>query len=297
MFKRLFAFLLSLGMLLSLCGYVCADPVTVGATLPLIVDEAGLLTREEQAALEAKAAEISERQACQVTVYTANDLQGLSEEEFADEKLDQYGFGEDKSAILLFVYYLGPGREENYMYQAGQGFGIDAVTDYGREYLFDQIQDEMSEGDFAAAFDEYLDTADELLTLARNGEPMDEIIYEPGIEDPYIQRERPKPNFVIIGVVSLLLGFLFSLIPLASMKAKIRNVSKKTNATSYVRDGSMQLDVNRDIFLYASTTHRTIDTGSGSGARGSGGGVHHAGGSTTHVTSSGSVHSGGGRHF
>lgn len=249
--------------------------------LPLVVDEADLLTEEEENALKAKAAEISERQKCDVIIYTTNDLAGLTEEEFADEKLDLYGYGNDKSGVLLLITYYGKGNADNYMQLATNGFAITAITDAGIDLIFDTIESDCTNGDFSSAAEKYLDTADDLLTRARNGDPYD-------VKD---QRSHRKPNYILIWVIALLLGFLFSLIPLASMKKKIQNVSKKTNAASYEREGSMQLTTNRDVFLYANTTSRVIDTGN----RGSG--SSHSGGSTTHVTSSGSVHGGGGRHF
>ena len=283
--RLLITSLLVLILVCSLCLPAFADEpllvVTANQELPLVVDEADLLTDEEELALQRTAEEISQRQQCQVVIYTTGYLGGMNTTEYSDEKLDQYGIGDDKSAMLLLIYYLGPGNSENYMELNRQGFAIEAITDYGTDHVFDVIEDDMHNGEFAEACSKYLSTADELLTMARNGKPYD-----------VPQAKKHKPNFIIIAIVSLLLGFLFSLIPLASMKSKIRNVSKKTTAASYVREGSMNLTTNRDIFLYANTASRVIDTGS-SGGRGSGS----SGGSTTHVSHSGSVHASGGRHF
>ena len=283
--RLLISLVLVLGILASLSLSAFADEplpaVTAWQELPLVVDEADLLTDNEVASLQKTAEEISERQQCQVVIYTTSYLGGMTPTEFSDEKLDQYGIGEDKSAMLLLIYYRGPGNSENYMELNRQGFAIEAITDYGTEHVFDLIEDDMHNGNFAAACSKYLSTADELLSMARAGKPYDEP-----------QKEKHKPNFVIIAIISLLLGFLFSLIPLASMKSKIQNVSKKTNAASYVREGSMNLTTSRDTFLYANTTSRVINTGSSGGRSGGS-----SGGSTTHVSHSGSVHASSGRHF
>ena len=279
--RTIISILLCVLLLFSVCSVAHAEELLVvsAAPLPLIVDDAGLLSEEQKDALEKKAEEISERQGCNVIVYTTSDLGVYNATEFSDEKIKEYGSGNDNDSILLLIYYKGPGASENYMELNRMGYGIEAVTDYGMEHVFDVIESDMSQGRFDRAIQKYLETADDLLTQARNGEPYDV--------------PKRKPNYVLIWIIALLLGFLFSLLPLASMKSKIQNVSKKTAAANYVRDGSMNLATNRDIFLYANTATRVINTGS-SGGRPSGGS---SGGSTTHISHSGSVHASGGRHF
>ncbi len=261
--KRLTSLLLCLLLVSLLFTIAYAEDGDRSSSLPLIVDEADLLTDEEESALASKAEEISSRQKCELIIYTTKDLAGQNIVDYSDEILDRYGYGADRSAFILVVYYPNTGDGDNMTHTAGSGKAIKVFSDQDMDDLFYQIEDELVSKDFNGAFNKYLSLCDRELT-------------------------RSKPKYVLIWIIALLLGFLLSLIPLAVMKQKIQNVSKQMSAANYEREGSMNLTTNRDIFLYANTASRVINTGN----RGSGGG-----GTTTHVTHSGSVHSGSTHHF
>ena len=72
------------------------------------------------------------------------------------------------------------------------------------------------------------------------------------------------------------------------MKSRLKSVAPQRDATSYVRQGSMKLTNQRDLYLYREVhrTERPKETDSGS-----------SGGSSTHTSSSGSTHGGGGGSF
>ncbi|MEE0524952.1 MAG: TPM domain-containing protein, partial [Faecalibacterium prausnitzii] len=72
------------------------------------------------------------------------------------------------------------------------------------------------------------------------------------------------------------------------MKSRLKSVAPQRDATSYVRQGSMKLTNQRDLYLYREIhrTERPKETDSGS-----------SGGSSTHTSSSGSTHGGGGGSF
>ena len=56
--------------------------------LPLLVDNADLLTDEEESELEAQLDEVSERQAFDVAVVTVDSLEGKTAEAYADDFYD-----------------------------------------------------------------------------------------------------------------------------------------------------------------------------------------------------------------
>lgn len=72
------------------------------------------------------------------------------------------------------------------------------------------------------------------------------------------------------------------------MKSRLKSVAPQRDATDYIRQGSMKLTNQRDLYLYREVhrTERPKETDSGS-----------SGGSSTHTSSSGSTHGGGGGSF
>ena len=80
-------------------------------------------------------------------------------------------------------------------------------------------------------------------------------------------------------------GFILSLIIVGRMKAKLKTVRFQAAASSYIKDGSLNINESRDLFFYntVSRTAKPKDNDSG--------------GSSTHTSSSGSTHGGGGGKF
>lgn len=252
------------------------SPIQDGNGRVLVVDDADLLTDSEEAKLLSLAEEISARQKCDVAVVTNWSLGGKDSEAYADDYFDYngYGYGENHDGILLLV-----SMEERDYAITTTGYGITAFTDYGLDYLVDRILPDLSDGDYYDCFRTYFETCDDLLTQARNGTPYD-VHTSDGLEGQRLRRTIMSPAFLL---VALGLGFLLSLIPLAILKSQVKNVKWNRDAGNYVKNDSLVLNNKRDVYLYANTTSRVIDTGN----RGSGGG-----GSTTHFGSSGISHGG-----
>ena len=126
--KRLFTILFTVILIFSTVLPVSAaeEEMPPERLLPRLVDEADLLTDEEEADILEQLDEISERQECDVAVVTVDGLDGKSAMEYADDFYDYngYGFGEEKDGILLLV-----SMEERDWYISTCGFGITALTD------------------------------------------------------------------------------------------------------------------------------------------------------------------------
>ena len=73
--------------------------------LPLVVDNAGLLSPDELDALEAKAERISETYRSDVAIVTVNSLGGKDIADFADDFYDYngYGYGSTTDGVMLLV--------------------------------------------------------------------------------------------------------------------------------------------------------------------------------------------------
>ncbi len=243
----------------------------VERTLPLVVDNANLMTDSEEAQLIEKLEAVGNKHKCEVAVVTVNSTGGKSHRAYADDFYDYngYGYGSNDDG-LLFLLDMG-GRE---MYITTHGTGISAITDYGRERLFDEVEGYIKNGYYYDAFIEYAEIVDDYYTRYENGAP-----YDTGSDLFDIS------FFNIIGAIggALAVGFIGT----GNMKGKLKSVRSKPAASDYVKAGSLNINQSNDIFLYRHVSRVRIQSSSSSSS----------GGSRTHRSSSGRSHGGGGRRF
>lgn len=281
--KRILTLILSLLLIVCLAGNAFATDdgavLTVGATdAAYVVDNADLLTDSEEAELTRLAEEISQRQHCDVVILTENAIGGSTAESYADDYFDYngYGYGADRSGILLLL-----SMEYRDFAISTKGDAIQAFTDDGLNYLWSKCKPGISDGKYADGFRSYLKMADTMLS-SYNGTLSDK-------EQEAFQKDfnkflgiKGRPSVVKTTVIALIVGFLLAFLFSGSLKSQLKSVRMKYNASNYRRPDSMHLNLNRDVYLYANTTSRVIET-----QRASGGG-----GSSTHTSSSGSTHGG-----
>lgn len=246
----------------------------VERTLPLVVDNADLMSDSEEAELIEKLESVGNAHRCEVAVVTVTSTEGKSHMAYADDFYDYngYGYGSNDDGLL---FLLDMGARE--MYITTHGTGISAVTDYGRERLFDKVQDDIKSGDYYDAFIRYAEIVDDYYTRYENGTPYD------------INSDKESPfainisNFVIAIIGALLVAFIGT----GNMKGKLKSVRSKPAASDYVKAGSLNINQSNDIFLYRHVSRVRIQSSSSSSS----------GGSRTHRSSSGRSHGGGGRSF
>lgn len=234
--------------------------------LPRLVDDADLLTDSEESDLLSKLDEISERQYCDVAIVTVDSLDGKTARAYADDFFDYngYGMGNDDSGILLLI-----SMEYRDWAISTYGFGIQAFTDAGQEYITEQILPDLSDGNYAASFNQFAALADRFLTQAKTG-------------NPYDYGNLPKgPLSLLWTLVAIGAGLLIAWIIVSIMKSSLKSVQPKNNASDYVRNGSMHLTVAQDMFLYRTVSRSARPKSSSS-----------SGGSSTHSSSSGRSHGG-----
>ncbi len=236
-----------------------------------VMDMADLLSDSEEAELLAKLDEISLRQDVDVVVITTNDLEGRAVRDYADDVYDQcnYGYGEDRDGVLLLI-----SMEERDWWISTCGYGIDIFTDAGIQYIGDKMKPDLSDGNYAAAFDTYADLCDDFINQAKTGTPYD---------TSTLPREPLSKIWIL---ASIGIGVILALIVVGSMKSKLKTVRSQAAANSYVKKGSLNITESRDMFLYhtVTRTEKPKDNDSSSG-------------SSTHTSSSGTTHGGGGGKF
>ena len=238
-------------------------PVT--AASPRLADKAGLLSDTECAAIEKRLDALSAQYGLDVVIVTAPSTGSRTPMEYADDYFDYNDYAAD--GVLLLV-----SMEESDWWISTTGYGIQAFTDAGIEYIGDQVAPYLSDGEYAEAFTAFADLCDQFLAQAKNGDPFD-------------THNLPKEPFKPVrnAVIALVIGLAAAFFATGSMKKKLKSVVQKAQANDYVTPGSLQITQSRDFHLY---THldRVEKPRSSSG-------------SSTHTSSSGTTHGGGGGKF
>lgn len=253
--------------------YEVEDSDGIESTVPTgyVTDNANILNQSEEKALGEKLEEISEKYGkCDVLVYTVNNINS-SAMVYADDRLDEYLDETGKEDGILLLVAMGS-RE---WHLTTTGYAIEAFTDYGLGVMEDKFVSKLSDGDYYGAFDKYADLCDEFLDEAINDEPYD-----------ITHRYRTVFDYVIMIAIGFGIGILAAAIATSTMKKQLKNVTAQRAADNYVKQGSLNVDVKKDLFLYNSVS-KTRRSSSSSGH----------GGSSTHRSSGGRSHGGRGGHF
>ena len=273
------------------------EPPAEGTTLPgpvasilerdpdsftLLVDEAGLLSDSEAAALLDKLTGLSAKWKNDIVIVTVGSIDGATPEAFADDWFDYGGYGRDGGSDitqgdgLLLLLNMG----ESDWWISAKGSAVEAFTDAGIEFLGNKLKaDGLSGGDYANAFDKFAGWCDQFFEQAATGEPYD--------KGNLPQARRTAADYIAVLIVCFGAGALIAVFVTRGMKKKLVTVRKKQAAADYVRPGSMRVLYANEQFLYKNVTKVYRQPAS------SGGG----GGSSTHTSSSGSSHGGGGGKF
>lgn len=239
---------------------------------PRVVDDADLLTDEEEKDLKAKLDEISTRQAFDVVIVTVASLGGKTPEAFADDYFDYngYGMGNDDNGILFAI-----SMSERKMAISTHAFGITAFTDAGQDYIWDMITPYMSEGIYLTAFNEFADLCDDFISQAKSGEPYD-------------MGNMPDKVSILGIVLWIVPSFIIAAIISLSLKKKKRNSLKIVMMRNDASDYWDEFNLIEDYDQYVRRDIVTIKVKSDDNS---------SGGSSIHIGSSGRTHGGSSRGF
>ena len=240
--------------------------------LPLVVDTAGVIDPVKLSALNERASMLSEKYAADVALIFVATTGNQSIQAFTDDFYDYtgYGYGESDSGIMLCI-----ATQDRKFAISTYGPAAYTFSDYGQYYMDEAYLPYLKNSAWAEAGDAYLAVCEELMEYERvNGKPFDVDVEEP--ED-------------LLGgqiLLSLIAGFILAFIPIGSMKRKMLNVQKQSDAGEYVQTGSFQLSRSHDRFLTRRTT-RVPKPQPEDDVRSGGGG-----GTSFHTSSSGRSHGG-----
>lgn len=217
-----------------------------------VIDQAGLLSVSEIDNLIKQFDAISEKHKFDVTVVTLEDINGMDPEDAAWGVYQEAGYGQGPNldGVVLMLSM----AERDWAIEAA-GFGETAINEDARDYLIDQIIDDLHNGNYYEAFATYGDVCDALVTQAEEGKPY---------KKPFA--------FGFSILISLITGLIGGGGTVGALKSNLKSVHSKSQARQYVKNDSFRLTESRDRFLYRNITRTRIPKNENSGRSGGGGG-------------------------
>ena len=273
-----------------LMSVMLISPMTVFAQLNRMVDEADLLSDDEEARVRQELNIISNEMMFDIVVVTVDSTEGEYIEDFADDYYDYngYGFGEDYDGAILVI-----NMEEREWYISTCGYGIVAMPSEDIDYIAEEFLSFLSAGEYEEAFLAFAESCQVYVNEAREmGLKYDKEYYEDYYEEDVVAPIEEKDSVIeIVGklIACLGAGFVLAFIPMMIMKEKMKSVTMQTEAHDYLVPNSCMLTVRRDQFLYHTINRVPRPKDNPNRSSGGGGGVH--------ISSSGRSHGGGGGRF
>ena len=229
-----------------------SEPDSVG--MQYVFDISDLLTYEEWEELEARAADISNRQHCGVYFALVDDFTdygdgGVYEVTYQLYHGSELGFGADRDGIIVLLSM----EERDYaMFVYGE-YAEYAFNSYGQKKLEETFLPDFGDDDWYGGISHYLNTCDEFLTKAESGEPVREALWVWVVSYLFMIIFITAVCCVISGIICYML--------LRGMKT----VSQKVEANKYIAEGGLQLTERYDQYTHTTETRTQIRKESSSG--------------------------------
>ena len=226
-----------------------------------VVDEADLLTADEEKALDAKLAAVEQSHKVRILVGTMKDTGGAALGKVANNVVDQIP-GESGTIVLLLSM-----KERDWYISTDNKMRTRITDGKGVDYLAGEFLPDLKEGKYAAAFTAFAATTDEMLTYyEKEGEP-----YDPA----------NAFNLMAFGIAlacALILGGIIYYM-LCEYESNVRSA---TEADAYLNHDTFRLEQSEDNYLYTTVTREAKEKKESSS------------GSNVSTSSSDSSHGGGG---
>lgn len=231
-----------------------------------VLDGASLLSSSEKTDLEETLSYISSNQLMDIVIATTTTYKDSTAMAFADDLYDNnnYGYGVNKDGLLLLI-----AMDEHEYYISTSGLAISYFSDSTIKRIGDEIAPLLTASDYYGAFSKFASLSSE--KIAREREKLNTTTTTK-------KEEVFSPSFLRL---AFSLAFIISLIIVIIMKGKLKSVKTKNEADDYIKRDSLNLTKSNDMFLYHTITRTEIPKEN----------------SSTHTSSSGRTHGGGGGKF
>ncbi len=269
-------------------AFLLIFPISADRTLPLVVDDAALLSEYERETLNSTLEATAEEISAEIAIVTVTDTYGKSAMDYADDFYDEngYGYGDGDDGVLLLV---DMGEREWWI--TTHGYCEAVLSDNVLYTIENAFIGDLSSANYYNAFVTFAALCSDYIEAAQNGiilETNAPYGYDYGYDYDYgTVEERSSPaDFILPSVIA---GFIVSFIMVSVMKSGMKTVSSQISASSYLVDNSLRLTSSSDNYLYSNVTRTPRQTSSHSGT--------HRGGGGSHRSSSGRSHGGRGGRF
>ena len=237
--------LISLILALALC--LCLAVTVSAAETGHIYDEANLLTDTEEAVLSQKLAQLSQTYEAQILIVTLESIDGGDVDWYLEYLYDEMGFGYGANHDGVMLMLCMAERDWRIL---SNGYAGDAITELEIDWIGDAIVPDLSDGNYASAFDEFADQVAYYLEGYLYGFPFDPL--------------GALLNSLLVGLIA---GFIVATV----LKGQLKSVRKQDQANSYVKPGSMKVTLRNNLYLYRNVTRTRRETQKSSGPSSSGG--------------------------
>lgn len=181
---------------------------------PHLIDNADLLTGEEESNLLAKLDEISDRLSVDVAVVTEDSIGDKTPREYADDFYDYNSYKYNPDGVLLLI-----SMEERDWYITTTGSAITAITDARRGNMEDAFLSDLSGGYYYDAFSTYADMCDKYISGVQSG------YYEEG--EAYEESTVGNFPWGPAILVSLAIGLVAALVVTGFMRGQLKSVRRR----------------------------------------------------------------------
>ena len=263
-------------LILSLVVFVL-NPI-VSAEKKLVFDDAMLFTEDEIVKLEEEANNLSNDYNMDIVIVTTDDADGKTPREYADDYFDygDFGVGDNNDGILFLI-----DMDNSEAYISTSGIGIRYLTDMRIEKILDIVFDDgLLDGDYYGATMGFISGTK---TYLEAGIPSNQY-NEP--EDIKLENKLTVTDVIISIIGGIIVSSIFYFATKSSYKTP-----RTANPFSYRNNSFVNLTSQEDRLVDTFITHRIIPKPTNNNSSSS------TGRSTTHTSSRGRSHGGGGRKF
>jgi len=276
--------LLAVLLLTALCLAITAS---AERTLPLLVDDADILTENEERLLLTELETMTQDLSCEIAVVTVSSLGGKYVQDYADDYYDDngYGYGSGDDGVLLLL-----AMDEREWAITTYGTAMYALSDSALYYIEEQMLPDLGRGDYYEGFQTFAEGCARYIRYylapdeGDKDDPWISFVEDPDFGEDYGYGE----SFDVKGtlLVAIGIGVAAAFIVVSAMKSQLTSVRSRHEANAYIRTDGLRLTDCRDVFLYRNVTRIRRDTDN------HGGGGSRSGGFSSHRSSSGRSHGG-----
>jgi len=134
----------------------------------MLIDEAGLLSRTEAAALDQRLLALSEQYQCDTVIVTVDSADEATLKELTDERYTGSDYGRGRDCLMLLI------DAENKAWRLATWGDAVAFTNAGLRFINDRLKEDLFEGDDNAALNNYADWCARFHEQAQTGRPYGE---------------------------------------------------------------------------------------------------------------------------